>query len=366
MNELSRPRKAVLIALDSVGIDPFGHDRPDSVYRDSEFLFPKGRSGPVIRVEHRCASGPVQRGILVETDVTGGREHGGMECALTYTSIFSGFDAMERHGLMQGLGLNDKLLESLVAERNLFARFPSACLANAVFPLHFPSLRGSYLQNELPHVSREEAEARITYQGRPVRLMGKDKWGLAELFTAAEINQNIFVYAARRSGVRLRTWDDVRNGQALTGSLTNELENDFNFRSFGVEPLPPFTPEQAADILAGLSEEHAFVFYKYQLADLICHTGRTDLARQTFQTIERFIGALLDRLDTRETVLIVTSDHGHLEQVGFTAGHPKSQVPTWCFGPDAADKAQLLSRPQGVFTVLDELAKEMQSVGAAV
>ena len=37
------PQKQILIALDSVGIDPLGHDRPVSVYSDSRFLFPRGR-----------------------------------------------------------------------------------------------------------------------------------------------------------------------------------------------------------------------------------------------------------------------------------------------------------------------------------
>ena len=33
--------RVILIALDSVGIDPLGHDRPESVYAHSRFLFPR-------------------------------------------------------------------------------------------------------------------------------------------------------------------------------------------------------------------------------------------------------------------------------------------------------------------------------------
>ncbi len=363
MSDPSGPRsRAILVALDSVGIDPLGHNRPESVYANSTFLFPRDRTGPVIEVVRQRPDGSTRRGVLAETDVTGGRQIGGMECALTYTSIFTGLNALERHGLMQGLGLNDKLLESLVRERNLFARVPSACLANAVFPLHFPFLRGSYVQDLLPHTTKEDAEARLTYRGKPVRLLGSEKWGLSELFTAAEINQNIFVYAARQAGVPLRTWDDVRAGRALTGSMTNELENDFHFDAFGIEPLPTRAPEEAARILADLAKEHAFTFYKYQLADLVSHTGRTDLARQTFGIIERFIGELLDLLD-EETTLVVTSDHGHLEQVGFTKGHPKSKVPTWAFGAGMMEVAEMLRRPEGIFTVCDRWTAPL-TVGA--
>jgi len=346
------PRRVLLIALDSVGVDPLGHDRPDSVFSHSEFLFPRGQSGSILHVSRNSTSGKTHTGVLVETDVTGGRESGAIECAITYTSLFSGIDTLQRHGLMQGLGLNERVLESQIDESNLFAQFDNPCLANAVFPLHFPFFQGSYVQNDLPHVSRDEVEAKLTLRGQPVRLLGPEKHGIPDLFTAAEINQNIFLYAARQAGVRLRTWDDVRRHQALTGSMTNELENDFNFEAFDVPPLPRHTPQSAAAVLVDLAASHDFVFYKYQLADLVSHSGRVELARQTFAAIEQFIAAVLDTADPDETTVVITSDHGHLEQVGFTHGHPKSKVPTWWFGTGADEVADLLTTPQGIFAAL--------------
>jgi hypothetical protein len=152
--------------------------------------------------------------------------------------------------------------------------------------------------------------------------------------------------------VRLRTWADVRRDEALTGSMTNELENAFNFTMFDVPPLPPHTPQSAAAVLVKLSTDHDFVFYKYQLADLVSHSGRVDLARETFAAIEQFVAAILVGTDPDGTTVVVTSDHGHLEQVGFSHGHPKSKVPTWWFGRDATGAAPLLKTPQGIFATL--------------
>ena len=92
-------RKRILIALDSVGIDPLGHNRPESVYSDSRFLFPRGVQGQVLSLP----DAPLP-GILVETDVTGGAEQGAIECAITYTSIFSGQSAIREHGHLEQLG----------------------------------------------------------------------------------------------------------------------------------------------------------------------------------------------------------------------------------------------------------------------
>jgi len=42
------PPRCLLIAVDSVGIDPRGHQHPESIYRESEFLFPQNASGDLL------------------------------------------------------------------------------------------------------------------------------------------------------------------------------------------------------------------------------------------------------------------------------------------------------------------------------
>src|SRR3989442_920846 len=126
-------QRVLLIAVDSVGIDPLGHERPESVYSESEFLFPRGRRGELLMLPDAPAEGA-----LVETDVTGGHDRGAIECAITYTAHFTGQDAVARHGLLQGLGLREQVLKEMVHESNLFQLYPDACLANAIFPVHLP------------------------------------------------------------------------------------------------------------------------------------------------------------------------------------------------------------------------------------
>jgi hypothetical protein len=339
--------RVILVALDSVGVDPLGHDRPDSVYARSRFLFPRGRAAGTL------ADGPMP-GALAETMVAHADAPGAIECAITYTSIFSGQSALARHGLMNGLGMNETTLKDMVRHGNLFRRFDKPCLANAIFPVHLAFLGTSFVQERLPACDRRDIEARLSFDGVPVRLKGQGKHAFAELFTLGEINQNIFVYAALQAGMRLRTWDDARANQALTGTLTHELEARFNWNALGIAPLPVRTPQQGARILAELAQAHDFTFYKYQLADLVSHTGKVELARGVFDVIETFLWALLEAIDPGETVVIVTSDHGHLEQVAFTHGHPKSRVPTWYFGADAETQAARMGTPEAIYQVIAE------------
>ncbi len=346
-------RKSLLIALDSVGIDPLGVSRPESVYFASQFLFPKDTEGPV----QTLPAAPIP-GLLTYTDVTDGQEVGGIECALTYTSIFSGKNAVRHHGLLRSLELNHALLEGAIRESNLFKLFRAPCLSNAVFPVHLPFFRGSYVEDLVPSYTREAVERGLRFRGEPVCLLGPKKCGLAELFTLAEINQNIFVFAAREAGLKLRTYQDVRESRALTATMTHELESEFNLDFFGEEALPILSPEEAAFVLTSLLSEHDFVFYKYQLPDLISHTGRLELARAVFAIIERFLAAILHSIEPETTTVVVTSDHGYLEQVSYFRGHPKTKVPTWCFSKDAAEQANGLGRPEGIFRLFADLATQ--------
>ncbi len=339
----------LLIALDSVGIDPLGHNRADSVYAHSRLLFPAGQSGDLITLP----DAPIP-GAVTATEVVDEKDCGGIECAITYTSIFSGQSALDRHGLLQGLGLKERGLREMIVRENLFRRFRKPCLANAIFPLHLIFLGSSYVEDVVPHIDLEVVEANLRFDDQPVRLRGAEKHGFAELFTLAEINQNIFVYAARDAQLALRTWDEVQNGQALTSSMTHELEAHFNWEALGQSAPAIRTPQEAARILATLAAEHDFTFYKYQLADLVSHTGRVDLARGVFGIIETFVEAVLTAIDPATTSVIITSDHGHLEQVGFSRGHPKSRVPTWYFGPDAERQVARMRRPEAIFHLISE------------
>src|SRR5262245_45379725 len=157
----------ILIALDSVGIDPLGPDRPDSAYSQSRFLFPRRKKSDPQSLPEAPAPGALVETIVAEPD-----QPGAIECAITYTSDFSWTSAREQHGLMHGLGLNENALKEMVREVNLFSRFSRPCLANAIFPVHLPFLGSSFVQHLLPACDRQAVEANLELDGRPVRLRG--------------------------------------------------------------------------------------------------------------------------------------------------------------------------------------------------
>jgi 2,3-bisphosphoglycerate-independent phosphoglycerate mutase len=136
--------------------------------------------------------------------------------------------------------------------------------------------------------------------------------------------------AAMAAGVRLRLLEDLVAGRAVSHDFTNHFLIE---RGFDVEPL---TPEEAGANLARVAAEHDFTLYEHFITDRIGHERNRDLSyklvREHIPRLTRFVRAVLEAADlTRQTVM-VTSDHGNIEDHS-TRVHTLNPVATLAFGP---------------------------------
>ncbi|HET8999111.1 MAG TPA: metalloenzyme [bacterium] len=129
---------------------------------------------------------------------------------------------------------------------------------------------------------------------------------------------------ALQAGVRLRDVDDVRAGRAVCHDLTNA-----RLREWG-HAVPLIAPEEAGRNLAGLARDQAFTLFEFFQTDLAGH-GRLDDRIGVVERLDRFLGAVLDATDRRDTLVLVTSDHGNLEDER-TDGHTHNPVPALLVG----------------------------------
>ncbi len=129
---------------------------------------------------------------------------------------------------------------------------------------------------------------------------------------------------ALQAGVRLRDVEDVRAGRAVYHDLTNA-----RLREWG-HTVPLIEPEDAGCILAGLARAQPFTLFEFFQTDLAGH-GRVDDRVGVVERLDRFLGAALDATDRDDTLLLVTSDHGNLEDER-TDGHTLNPVPALLVG----------------------------------
>jgi len=133
----------------------------------------------------------------------------------------------------------------------------------------------------------------------------------------------------------ISTHDDLHRGRAVTEDLTRH-----GIRTRGYEG-PPIEPEDAAEHLAILSRDHGLVLFEYFQTDRVGHTGDHAKASLLLATYDRFLRSLMDRLDLRETLIVLTSDHGNIEAMEQRT-HTLAQVPLVAYGAgEAAFRAQL-------------------------
>jgi hypothetical protein len=95
--------------------------------------------------------------------------------------------------------------------------------------------------------------------------------------------------------------------------------------------LPHFTPGKAAEILFKASRGFDFLLYEYFQTDISAHRSSFDERVELIGQLNRFIGTLISLLDKERDTLLLTSDHGNLED-STTLAHTRNWVPLVVWG----------------------------------
>ena len=150
-------------------------------------------------------------------------------------------------------------------------------------------------------------------------------------FSAAEARGRwtTTTFMSRAAGVRLRTDADLARGDALAADLTGD-----GWRRLLDPDLPVVTETDAAARLHALARRHRLTLFEYYLTDKAGHSRDPARAADVLQSLDRFFQSLLDRLDPAVDLLVVSSDHGNLEDLG-TKSHTTNPVPLVAIGRGA-------------------------------
>ncbi len=145
------------------------------------------------------------------------------------------------------------------------------------------------------------------------------------------------------------TLDDVTARRSIYQEFTNE---DLRAKGFDV---PLYSPEEAGEILAARSADYDFLLYEYFKTDVVGHSREMDRCVEVIGRLERFLEAALAAIDLNETLVLLTSDHGNIENLSVRT-HTFNPALTLLWGKGAADAArQLRSLRDVACLVLDIL-----------
>ncbi len=317
----------VLVFVDGVGLgDP---DAPDNPFRHPRLdllanFLPRGWHAPpeggrldLVPVVRRRSALPFG-GEVQATDASLGLP-GLPQSATGQTTLFTGENA------------------AAVLDRHLYG-FPTKTLQGIL-------MRGSVLKR----VREAGGRAAFVNAFRPLFFeLGEKVW---------EHRMSASTWANRAAGAAFRTLDDIAAGRAVYQDITNE-----SLRRKGFD-VPFLLPETAGETLARTSGELEFTLFEFFQTDKAGHARDEGKAVYELVKLERFLRALLRALDLGRTTVVVTSDHGNLEDLGRKT-HTHNPVPTLVFGRRAADIAPRLDRLEAFTPVmLEEMGIAFASAG---
>lgn len=133
--------------------------------------------------------------------------------------------------------------------------------------------------------------------------------------------------AASNAGVRLMTKEDLYAGRALSAEFTGQGWREH----LGFADTPLLEPHEAGKLLAKLAGEYDFSFFEFWLSDYAGHKQEMEQAVQILENFDGVLGGLLDAWQDEEGLVLITSDHGNLEDLS-TRKHTANPVPGLVIG----------------------------------
>lgn len=129
--------------------------------------------------------------------------------------------------------------------------------------------------------------------------------------------------------IPVRGLSDLRAGRALTADLTGQ-----RWAPLGHD-IPVLTECEAGIRFVTLAQDYSLTVFEYFLTDKAGH-GRLDdeSPADILRALDRFLQGVLETLDPERDLLVITSDHGNVED-GSCTTHTRNPVPLVAYGHGA-------------------------------
>jgi hypothetical protein len=128
------------------------------------------------------------------------------------------------------------------------------------------------------------------------------------------------------AGIPLLGSDALERGEGISADITNA-----GWRGLGYPDMEIVEPAEAGRRLAAISRRHDFVLFEYWRTDRAGHARNREEAIEVLEKLDGFLVGILEGIDPGDTLLVVTSDHGNLEDLSVKT-HTRNPVPLILYG----------------------------------
>lgn len=176
-----------------------------------------------------------------------------------------------------------------------------------------------------------------------------------EVIDSGKRLRSSYQHALHELGIPLYTKESIYSGDAFAMDWTNRAWRD----ELGYADAPVYTPHEAGVKLAELSRRYDFAFFSHWLSDFVGHRGPFESGVYILELFDGVMSGLLDAWDDDEGLIIVTSDHGNMEDLSH-GKHTENDVPTLIIGSEKAHFADGLRQLTDLTPRMSELLFRVQ------
>ncbi len=130
------------------------------------------------------------------------------------------------------------------------------------------------------------------------------------------------------ASIKFKTVADFIDNKGVYHDITGEILKESGYS------VATISPERAAQNLYKLSRENNFTLFEHFMTDIAGHRANINYAVSVIEKLDSFLIELTSLMDFEEDVLIITSDHGNIEDVTFQT-HTMNKVPVIILGKKA-------------------------------
>ncbi len=145
-------------------------------------------------------------------------------------------------------------------------------------------------------------------------------------YLKAKNRPTAITYAWLSSGGKLNDSKSLESAESISADITNQ-----RWHQLGYPQIPIVQPRTAGIRLSNMLEKYDFVIYEYFFTDHAGHSQSMKEAVAILETLDEFIGGIIQEFDLKSNIFVITSDHGNIEDLS-TKSHTRNPVPFIVYG----------------------------------
>lgn len=176
-------------------------------------------------------------------------------------------------------------------------------------------------------IERETVFRTLAAAGRRAGLLSGYPPAYFAAIASGRRNYSAVPLAVTAAGLPLHTHADVRAGRAFGTDFTNAGWHT----QLALTDVPVYAPAEAGRQLAAVARDYHFAFFEHWITDYVGHRGALAEGCALLESFDAMLGGLLAAWDDEAGLIVITSDHGNLEDLSHRH-HTRNPVPTLVVG----------------------------------